>query len=108
MAGAFLAPFLYGLYWKRTTARGCWGSMIFSSVFMIIDMLANLKVLNINLGFLQSPINAGAFCMIASLVIVPLISLISRSPGRERVDDIFSCYNRKVTVTAKDSIETEE
>lgn len=108
MAGAFLAPFLYGLYWKRTTARGCWASMIFSSVFMIIDMLANLKVLNINLGFLQSPINAGAFCMIAGLVIVPLISLISRSPGRERVDEIFSCYSRKVTVTAKDSIETEE
>ena len=108
MAGAFLAPFLYGLYWKRTTAKGCWASMIFSSVFMIIDMLANLKVLNISLGFLQSPINAGAFCMIAGLIIVPLISLISKGPGEERVNEIFSCYDRKVTVTAKDSIETEE
>ena len=82
--------------------------MIFSSIFMIIDMLANLKVLNISLGFLQSPINAGAFCMIAGLVIVPLISLISRAPARDRIDEIFACYDRKVTVTAKDSIETEE
>ena len=75
---------------------------------MIIDMLANLKVLNVSLGFLQSPINAGAFCMIAGLVLVPLVSLVSRAPDKKLVDGIFSCYERKVTVTAKDSIETEE
>ena len=108
MAGAFLAPFLYGLYWKRTTKYGCWASMVFSSVFMIIDMLGNLKVLDVSLGFLQSPINAGAFCMIAGLVLVPLVSLLSKAPDKKTVDDIFSCYDRKVLVTAKDSIETEE
>ena len=108
MAGAFLAPFLYGLYWKRTTKNACWASMLFSTIFMIIDMLANLKVLNISLGILQSPINAGAFCMIAGLVLVPLVSLISKAPDKAEVEQIFSCYNRKVVVTAKDSIETEE
>ena len=108
MAGAFLAPFLYGLYWKRTTKHGCWAAMLFSSVFMIVDMLANLKVLNLSLGFLQSPINAGAFCMIAGLIIVPAVSMISKAPDRDKVDAIFSCYRRKVTVQAKDSIETED
>ena len=108
MAGAFLAPFLYGLYWKRTTKAGCWASMLFSTVFMIIDMLANLKVLNISLGLLQSPINAGAFCMIAGLVLVPLVSLISKAPAKDDVDRIFSCYDRKVLVSAKDSIEVSE
>jgi SSS family solute:Na+ symporter len=108
MAGAFLAPFLYGLYWKRTTSAGCWASMIFSTVFMTIDMLTNLKVFDLNLGFLQSPINAGAFCMIAGLVLVPLVSLISKAPEKNFVENIFSCYQRKVTVLAKDSIETEE
>ena len=104
MAGAFLAPFLYGLYWKKATPAACWVSMLFSSIFMTVDMLANLKVLNISLGFLQSPINAGAFCMIAGLVLVPLVSLISRAPEKEKVDQIFACYERKVTVLAKDSI----
>jgi len=108
MAGAFLAPFLYGLYWKRTTSAGCWASMLFSTVFMTVDMLANLKVISLNLGFLQSPINAGAFCMIAGLVLVPLVSLISPKPDKAFVDNIFSCYQRKVTVMAKDSIETDE
>jgi hypothetical protein len=70
-------------------------------------MLGNLKVISLNLGFLQSPINAGAFCMIAGLVLVPLISLISKAPDKSRVDQIFSCYDRKVTVTVKDSIGAE-
>ena len=108
MAGAFLAPFLYGLYWKRTTKAGCWASMVFSTVFMIIDMLGNLKIINVNLGLLQSPINAGAFCMIAGLVLVPLVSLISKAPAKDDVDRIFSCYDRKVLVSAKDSIEVTE
>ena len=108
MAGAFLAPFLYGLYWKRTTAAGCWASMLFSTVFMVVDMLSNLKVLNLSLGFLQSPINAGAFCMIAGLILVPLVSLVTKAPDKALVDDIFASYERKVVVTAKESIETEE
>jgi len=108
MAGAFLAPFLYGLYWKRTTKAGCWASMLFSTVFMIIDMLGNLKVINVSLGLLQSPINAGAFCMIAGLVLVPLVSLVSKAPAKDDVDRIFACYDRKVLVSAKDSIEVAE
>ena len=108
MAGAFLAPFLYGLYWKRTTKYGCWASMVFSTVFMIIDMLGNLKIINVNLGLLQSPINAGAFCMIAGLVLVPLVSLVSKAPSKDKVDSIFACYERKVLVSAKDSIEVSE
>ena len=108
MAGAFLAPFLYGLYWKRTTARACWASMIFSTVFMIIDMLGNLNVISVHLGLLQSPINAGAFCMLAGLVLVPLVSLLTKAPDRAMVDDIFSSYDRKVVVRARESIESEE
>jgi len=46
--------------------------------------------------------------MIAGLVLVPLVSLISKAPDKAEVEQIFSCYNRKVVVTAKDSIETEE
>ncbi|MBQ9300528.1 MAG: sodium:solute symporter, partial [Clostridia bacterium] len=57
MAGAFLAPFLYGLYWKRTTKISCWVSILFSCIFMTIDMLSNLGVISVKLGLLQSPIN---------------------------------------------------
>ncbi len=102
LAGAFLAPFLYGLYWKRTTKVACWVSFIFSSVFMIA-VISPLKAYIPAL--LRSPINAGAFCMIAGLIIVPLISLITKAPEKEKVEKIFSCYEKKITVTAKTAID---
>ena len=100
LAGAFLAPFLYGLYWKRTTKASCWVSFIFSTVVMLL----NIFFRNSFPALLRSPINAGAFCMLAGLVIVPLVSACSRAPGKERLNSIFSCYDRKVLVNIKDSI----
>lgn len=94
MAGAFLAPFLYGLYWKKTTGAACWCSFLFSSVFM----LANIFWKTAFPALLQSPINAGAFCMIAGLVIVPVISLFTAKPDERLVEDAFSCYEEKVLV----------
>lgn len=100
LAGAFLAPFLYGLYWKRTTAAACWTSFLFSTAVM----LANIFFGSSFPALLRSPINAGAFCMLAGLVIVPVVSLLTRPPEGERVERIFACYDRKVTVTVRDSI----
>ena len=100
LAGAFLAPFLYGLYWKRTTKAACWTSFLFSTVVM----LANIFVGSHFPAILVSPINAGAFCMLAGLVIVPVVSLVTRPPEAKLTEEVFSCYERTITVTVKDSI----
>ena len=95
LAGAFLAPFLYGLYWRGATKLACWASFVFSTVVMLADispLKAHFPAL------LASPINCGAFCMIAGLVIVPVVSLFTPRPGKALVDDAFSCYEEKVTV----------
>ena len=104
MAGAFLAPFLYGLYWKRTTKVACWINILFSSIFMTVDMLSNLGVFSVKLGLLQSPINAGAFCMLLGLVIVPVISVITKAPDKAKVDSAFSCYDKYVTVRQREAL----
>ncbi len=104
MAGAFLAPFLYGLYWKRATNRACWASILFSSIFMTLDMLSNLGVIELKLGFLQSPINAGAFCMIVGLILVPLVSLLTKAPDKRLVEDAFACYEQKVLVKKTEAL----
>ncbi len=103
LAGAFLAPFLYGLYWKKTSKIACWVSFIFSSVVMI----ANMFWKPLFPKFLQSPINAGAFCMIAGLVIVPLVSLITPKPDINVVEDAFACYEEKVLVSQKEALSDE-
>jgi SSS family solute:Na+ symporter len=95
LAGAFLAPFLYGLYWKGCTKISCWCSFIFSTVVM----LANMFVRSSFPALLQSPINAGAFCMLAGLVIVPLVSLFTPKPNRKVVEEAFACYDEKVMVS---------
>ena len=91
LAGAFLAPFLYGLYWKRATALSVWASIIFSSVVMI----ANIFWGKFFPSLIQSPINCGAFCMLAGLIIVPVVSLMSKPPKKEYVEKVFSCYNKE-------------
>ena len=95
LAGAFLAPFLYGLYWRGATKIACWASFIFSTVVMLAD-ISPLKASFP--AILVSPINCGAFCMVAGLVIVPVVSLFTAKPEKSLVDDAFSCYEEKVTV----------
>ena len=100
LAGAFLAPFLYGLYWKKASRAGVWASFAFSTVVMLANIFwrASFPAL------LRSPINAGAFCMIAGLVIMPVVSMFTAKPDQKHLDQVFSCYDRPVTVTAKQSI----
>ena len=100
LAGAFLAPFLFGLYWKRTTTAGVWVSFLFSTVVM----LANVVAKPMFPAILQSPINAGALCMIAGLILVPVVSIFTPKPDQALISDVFSCYDRKVLVSVKDSI----
>lgn len=88
LAGAFLAPFLYGLYWKKTTPAACWASFLFA----VLVMTANLFFRQIFPPFLQSPINAGVMTMAVSLVLVPVVSLLTKKPDAELVESAFSCY----------------
>ena len=104
LAGSFLAPFLYGLYWKKATKAACWVSFLFSTLFM----LANIAFQSAFPAVLQSPINAGAFCMVAGLVIVPVVSAFTRKPDRDLVEEAFSCYHHKVLVDQSQALEEEQ
>ena len=104
MAGAFLAPFLYGLYWRKTTTFACWVNFLFSVGFMFANMLVRPALPKV----LQSPINAGAFCMLIGLVIVPVISVITPKPDEALVADAFSSYSKKVLVQQTEALSDEE
>ena len=100
LAGAFLAPFLYGLYWKRTTRAACWVSFGFSVVVMIANMLARSAFPTI----IQSPVNCGAFVMLVSLVLVPVVSLLTPAPKQDAVDGMFTCYDVESIAPAKEHL----
>ena len=96
LAGAFLAPFLYGLYWKGVTRAAVWASFAGG---------VGLTVANMFYSFTASPINAGAISMVFGLVIVPIVSILTPKMKKEKVEAIFSCLDETVTVSKRKSID---
>lgn len=99
LAGAFLAPFMYGLFSKKITKAAVWASFISGVGITVVHMFIFTfghktgTLFGINLA---SPINAGAFAMLFSLILVPVVSLISPKMKKETVDNVFSCLHEKV------------
>lgn len=100
LAGAFLAPFLYGLYWKKTSKAAVWTCFLFGAGLMTLNLLfrSSFPVL------LQSPINAGAVTMLAGLVIVPVVSLFTKKLSKEQVESMFVCYEKRVETSQKKTL----
>ncbi len=96
LAGAFLAPFLYGLYWKGVTKAAVWASFICG---------VGITVSNMFLKFIASPINAGAVAMVVGMIVVPVVSLLTPKMEKKKVEDCFSCLDETVVVHRRSSIE---
>ncbi|MBQ9833455.1 MAG: sodium:solute symporter [Clostridia bacterium] len=90
LAGSFLAPYMLGLYSRKITKASVYVNFIFASAVMILNILAK----SIFPAWLQSPINCGAFVMIAGFVIVPIVSLFTKKPDADLVNDAFSCVSK--------------
>lgn len=98
LAGAFLGPFLYGLWSKSTTKAGVWASFITGIGLTIVGLvfsLCGIKLEGPVLSYFNSPINIGAFAMIVSLIIVPLVSLVTPKLPAKVVDNAFSSLAKK-------------
>lgn len=108
LAGSFLAPFLYGLYWKKTTRPAVWASFAFGVGIMVIQLLVSLKVFTFTdliLGTIfKNSLYSGVFAMVGGLIIVPIVSLLTKKHSPENVDDMFACYDAQTVVPASKSL----
>lgn len=106
LAGAFLAPFMYGLFSKKITKPAVWASLISGVGITVIHMclfsLGWFPALNEKvtaLGWklnIMSPLNAGAFAMIFGLILVPIVSCFTKLKDKDKefVNDVFTCYKK--------------
>ncbi len=105
LAGSFLAPFLYGLYWKKTTKAAVWVSFVFGVCMMVVQLLISMKVFAVSgpvLGTVfKNSLYSGVFAMLGGLIIVPIVSLLTQKSKPETVESKFECYNGEVTVSVK-------
>ncbi|MDD3214579.1 MAG: sodium:solute symporter [Eubacteriales bacterium] len=83
IAGAFLAPFLYGLLWRGVTKAGAFAGVICGA---LISLLPPLVSGNMSLA----PIS-GAAAMLCGLVIVPVVSVLTRQTAfsQKHIESIF-------------------
>ena len=119
LAGAFLAPFLYGLYSKKITKAAVISGFVTGIVVMIFSLACKLSGATFmkatlstgeTLDFSNS-IVMGSLCMLFTLIEIPIVSALTYKYevkkgilNPEKVDNIFSCFNGQVVVSLKDSI----
>lgn len=97
LAGAFLAPFLYGLYWKRTTRCGVAAGFAFGVALMLLQLCLSLGWLPAPNGFFglifTNSLYSGVFAMVGSLAVVPVVSLFTQKMKPKEVARMFACYD---------------
>lgn len=123
LAGAFLAPFLYGLYFKKVSKISVWTSFAVGISIMIFSLIYKLA----GCSFMKATISSGetldfanavvmgAISMITGLIIVPIVSLCTYKyevkkgiTNAESIDKMFECFAGKVTVSRKESLGDDE
>jgi SSS family solute:Na+ symporter len=86
LAGAFLAPFMLGLYWRGVTTASVWACFIWGVGLTVVNMLIGNPI---------NPINCGAIAMVGGFPVVWIVSLLSPKMADQKVSQIFECYQKK-------------
>ena len=86
LAGAFLAPFLLGLYWRGVTRISVWACFVWGVGLTVLNMMLGNAFFN--------PIDCGAVAMVGGFVVVFLVSLVTPKIEPGKVNSIFSCYGK--------------
>ncbi len=106
LAGAFLAPFLYGLYCKKISRAAVGVSFAFGTGLEIVQLCISVGWLSVKgipvLSFIfTNSLYSGVFAMIGGLVLVPIVSLFTRRSCPANVEEKFSCYDAQVVTSQK-------
>ena len=95
LAGAFLAPFLYGLFWKKGTRAAVASCFVFGTGIEIVQLCISMGWISFSdkiLGFVfTNSLYSGVFAMVGGLVIFPIISLLTQKSKVENVNQKFEC-----------------
>lgn len=88
ISGMFIAPYLYGLLWKGTTRIGAWSGFFTGIAAMAIGLAVELPKVGFDIGKVFMP-GIGAISMLASLVVVPVVSLVTKKYSKAHISKVF-------------------
>ncbi len=99
LAGAFLAPFLYGLYCKNISKAAVGVCFIFGVGTMVFQLLVSMKLITVSGVFgviFANSLYSGVFAMLSGLIIVPLVSLFTKKQIPDNINQVFSCFKAEL------------
>ena len=85
VAGSFMAPYIYGLYWRGTTKIGVKAGMA-TGLFLAIYLFYKL-------GPDNAPI-AASIAMLVPFIVVPVVSLFTKPPDKKLLEKAFQNIDR--------------
>jgi len=94
VSGCFIGPYIWGLFSKKITKIAAFSGVISGLLVVGIPTL----IISLNSGFAAAAAKSpemGVAAMAVSFVIVPLVSAITKNKDKERVEEIFACYNEE-------------
>jgi len=97
LAGCFMGPYILGVLWKRVTKSAVWASMISSLVITVtLIIVLGYARADFSCGFdeaikfgMQSSPFIGVVCMLFSLFITVVVSLLTKAPAEEKIKEAF-------------------
>ena len=95
VSGCFIGPYIWGLFSKKITRVGACAGMIAG----LLTVGGATLVISLSSGFsaaaAKSP-EMGVAAMAVSMIVVPLVSAFTKNKEeeKERVNEIFKCYNQ--------------
>ena len=94
VSGCFIGPYIWGLFSKKITKIGAYAGII--SGFLTVAVSTMVITLNSDFATAAkcSP-EMGVAAMAVSLIVVPLVSVLTKNDDSKRIDEIFECYNEE-------------
>ena len=98
LSGCFFGPFVIGLMWKKVSKSSVWASIIGSLVLtVVLIILLGYDINSFNCSFgtaIQSGITCsptiGVICIFYSILVTFVVSLFTRKPSKEVIDEAFN------------------
>ena len=90
ISGMFLGPYVFGIWWKKTTRLGAWAGMIMGGLTMIVGSILSSQ--GILPAVITSPV-ISSIAMLVSCVVVPVVSLVSTQMSEQHIIQVFGEIN---------------
>lgn len=94
VSGCFIGPYIWGLFSKKITKIGAYAGMLAGLFTVGGTTLVITLTSDFSSAAAKSP-EMGVAAMAVSIIVVPIVSLLTKNKDNKRVDEIFECYNRE-------------